>query len=165
MRYVPSLLIIGLGGVILAVGSVVVPVVGAPTAPPIYTVAQVQRGVQHDPRAWTGRTVRVRAVSGTQYCADRAGRHCVVEIGDAGSLDTPAPLALGTEDAVLSVLRRLPLVGSTMPGPQVLHTGRTAVYRIAVLVHPVCTVRPCSDAGYPAARLLLVDAAPAPTDR
>jgi len=165
MRYAPSLLIIGLGGVILAVGSIVVPVVGHAAVPPIYTVAQVQRGVQHNPRAWTGRTVRVRAVSGTRYCTDRVGRHCVVEIGDAGSLDTPAPLALGAEDTVLALLRQLPLVGSTMPGPQVLHTGRTAVYRIAVLVHPVCTVRPCSDAGYPAARLLLVDAAPAPTDR
>ncbi len=65
MRYVPSLLIIGLGGVILAVGSIVVPVVGNAAAPRIYTVAQVQHGVQYDPRAWTGRTVRVRAVSGT----------------------------------------------------------------------------------------------------
>ncbi len=88
MRYVPSLLIIGLGGVILAIGSIVVLVVGHAAAPRIYTVAQVQRGVQHDPCAWTGRIVRVRAVSGTRYCADRVGRHCVVEIGDAGSLDT-----------------------------------------------------------------------------
>jgi len=165
MRYVPSLLIIGLGGVILAIGSIVVLVVGHAAAPRIYTVAQVQRGVQHDPRAWTGRIVRVRAVSGTRYCADRAGRHCVVEIGDTGSLDTPAPLALEAEDTVLALLRQLPLVGSTMPGPQVLHTGRTTVYRIAVLVHPVCIVQPCSDAGYPAARLLLVDVAPAPANR
>ncbi len=161
MRYVPSLLIIGLGGVILAVGSIVALVVGVPTAPRIYTVAQVQRGIQHDPRAWTGRIVRVRAVSGTRYCADRAGRHCVVEVGDAGSLDTPAPLALGAEEAVLTLLRQLPLVGSTMPEPQVLHAGRTVVYRIAVLFRPVCAVRPCSDAGYPATRLVLVDAAPA----
>jgi len=165
MRYVPSLLIIGLGGVILAAGSIVVPVVGHAAAPPIYTVAQVQRGVQHDPRAWTERTVRVRAMAGTRYCADRAGRHCVVEIGDAGSLDTPAPLALGTEDAVLSVLRRLPVVGASVPGPQILQAGRTVVYRIIVLARPVCAVRPCSDAGYPATRLLLVDAAPAPANR
>jgi len=88
----------------------------------------------------------------------------VVEVSDAGSLDTPAPLALGPEDAVLSVLRRLPVVGAAIPGPQILQTGRTVVYRLIVLARPVCAVRPCSDAGYPAARLLLVDAAPAPTD-
>jgi len=58
---------------------------------------------------------------------DRAGRHCVVEIGDAGSLGTPAPLALGPQDTSRAVLRRLPLMGAAMPGPQVLRPGSAAV--------------------------------------
>src|SRR5438132_14267888 len=53
-------IITALIGLVLAVG-LVVTIVGGGAAETVYTLAQVHAGLAHDPAAWVGRTVLVRA--------------------------------------------------------------------------------------------------------
>lgn len=46
------------------------------------------------------------------------------------------PLVLGAPNSVLAWLRRLPLVGHAMPGPQIVQWGRAGVYRVVVQSAP-----------------------------
>jgi hypothetical protein len=48
-------------GLLLAVGLVVTIIAGDMAPEPVYTIAQVRAGLAHDPAAWVGRSVLVRA--------------------------------------------------------------------------------------------------------
>lgn len=99
---------------------------------PAYTVAGLLATLQRDPNGWSGRVV---LVSGTAHSFGRSG---VVTLRPPFTLSDPeAPggaeaivLAPGGPDPMLTVLRRLPLVGQVAPSPQWLHWGEPAVYRI-----------------------------------
>jgi hypothetical protein len=127
---------------------------------PVYTVAQVQAQLARRPGAWAGRTVRVsgRAVA----CAIRFERgylRCVGEEPrlidpDAGPASEPLPLVWGARDRLLTMVRRVPLLGGLLPAPQAVTWGAVATYRVGLQVIPG---EPCAAACYEA---VLLDAAP-----
>jgi hypothetical protein len=95
---------------------------------PTYTVAQVQAGLLHNPRAWLGRTVLVHGVLYRGFCP--AGAFCPYMppvLADPGA---------GTANAILVYWRFTnPMVGflETLPlvGPLIdRHLGGVGVYRV-----------------------------------
>ena len=125
---------------------------------PMYSVAAVRTSLARDPQEWSGRVVLVRAaltIDPTRsYCPD----------GPMSCLSTWAPilvdprhpnpsaglaLAYGAPNPLWVALRRLPLVRSLVPRPQLLRWGRLATYRVRLHAAPGC--RACALA-------LLIDA-------
>lgn len=117
-----------------------------PVAGPAYTLAALDADLARRPRAWLGRTLRLRALLGgkctgmaglyTQSCAswemaltDPAGDPAVA----------PLPLAWGAAPPLIAALRRLPLLGGLVAPPQIVHSSATAIYRIR-LQTTSCTV-------------------------
>jgi hypothetical protein len=82
-------------------------------------------------------------------CRDRAP--ALLGRDGAGML----PVAGWEPDPLLAALRRLPLAGGLVPGPQVARVGVLATYRVRLKTAPapVCDATPCYEA-------LLLDAAP-----
>jgi hypothetical protein len=130
---------------------------GASAFGPVYTVSGLAAGLADNPRAWMGRTVLVRGVAGWPSCPPNAS--CAFawpSLIDAGaSMGRMLPLSMGPADPLLALLRRLPLVGRLVPGWQVLHWGRPAIYRVQVQ-----DVAGTSRNGAPHYRVLLLDPAP-----
>src|SRR5690242_20050659 len=123
-RYaVVLLLMVALGGGLPLAGIAALRSALGLASGPIYTIADVQRLVRQDPTAWIGRTVLVRGWAVADH-----------ERVDPNTVDTLATLVdsqvrgwlprllvvRGRGDAVLAVLRRVPLVGRFAPRPQVL---------------------------------------------
>jgi hypothetical protein len=65
------------------------------------------------------------------------------------------PVAGWEPDPLLAALRRLPLAGGLVPGPQVAREGVLATYRVRLVAAPAaaCEASPCYEA-------FLLDAAP-----
>jgi hypothetical protein len=129
---------VALAGLVLAGGlalvvSTVSPGVGA--FAPVYTVSELRAGLTDNPRAWLGHTMLVRGVALGPACPPNAS--CVfawpalVDV-DATGPGSSVPLSMGPANSLLALLRRLPLVGRLVPGPQLLRWGRPAVYRVQV---------------------------------
>jgi hypothetical protein len=105
-------------GLILATSLVVTITAGSALTPgTVYTAPQVQAGLADQPQAWVGRTVRVRGMAepcpysgGTAYlwqCADDP-LILVSDSTDRGAV--PLPLSPSAPNALLAVLRNLPLL-------------------------------------------------------
>jgi hypothetical protein len=102
-------------------------------------VSELQAGLADNPHAWLGHTVLVRGVAlrlglGLS-CPSNAS--CPVAWpalvdADAPPLRSFLPLSMGPANPLLALLRRLPLVGRLVPGPQLLRWGRPASYRVQV---------------------------------
>jgi hypothetical protein len=127
---------------------------------PVYSVATVQAGLAHQPGVWLGRTVRVRGLAVPPGCVVRESMLCVKESSGFAYIVDPItgavlPLSRGAANALLSVLRHLPLVGTLAPAAQTPHWGELTTYRAQLLVVPSasCTLAPCYQAA-------LLDAAP-----
>lgn len=105
--------------------------------PRIYTLAALRTQVQRAPQGWVGKTVRVHAllitcndvtpVSGSSPCQD----------WQLALLDPQAthgtwklPVLLGFAPPLLTVLRRVPLLGDLAPAPQVLRRGTASAYAV-----------------------------------
>ncbi len=117
---------------------------------PVYTVADLTHHLAQEPRAWLGRTVRVRGEPvgrstwlygppATGHRPRRGSAMCCPEqllVMDPRLVDLDAPgapgfaLVLGAPDPWLTALRRVPVVGSWVPGPQELRWGVPTIYRI-----------------------------------
>jgi hypothetical protein len=105
---------------------------------PVFSVAQLQALAAHDPAAWVGRTVRVRAIP--------AGGRCLAAISTyrpdcdwrgPALLDTraqdavePLPLVRGSASPLLALLRRLPLAGRGPMGSQALRWDTPGIYQV-----------------------------------
>jgi hypothetical protein len=138
-----------------------------PASGPVYTVAQVVNGAIHHPNDWDGRYVRVRAIASVSLLTILQGRTqhtqanpqiLLSPIPDARSaavgLDGMIQVLTGREDGLLSFLRRLPVIGGTMPPPQRVSMTHAATYLLQVhLAARGCNFSPCVAA-------ILVDAAP-----
>lgn len=163
-------MILRIGGILLgvaaglAVGLGAMIVVERPNGGAVYSLAALQAGLAREPRDWVNRIVRVRAVA--TGCTAWAGSvhlsPCIDEAAglyDAGSMDTSTytPVADGAPDPWLSLLRRLPLLGSLAPPAQRLRRGAPATYRVRLRVAPtgLCADGICVTA-------VLLDAAPDP---
>jgi hypothetical protein len=126
----------------------------------VYSVATLQAGLAHQPRVWLGRTVRVRGVAVPPGCVVRESMLCLKEPSGIAYIVDPItctflPLSLGAANALLSLLRHLPLAGRLAPAAQTPHWGELTTYRVQLLVVPPasCALAPCYQAA-------LLDAAP-----
>jgi hypothetical protein len=117
----------------------------------VYSVQEVQLGLAHDPAAWLGRTLRVRGMVYSASCSCRDRAPSLFDRDGASMLH----VAGWEPDPLLAALRRLPLVGGLVPGPQVARGGVLATYRVRLLAAPAatCDAVPCYQA-------MLLDAAP-----
>jgi hypothetical protein len=129
---------VALSGLVLAGGlALVVSTVstGVGALGPVYTVSELQAGLADNPHAWLGHTVLLRGVALVPACPPNAS--CVVAWPALVDAEAPPPrsylpLSMGPANPLLALLRRLPLVGRLVPGPQVLRWGRPARYRVQV---------------------------------
>jgi len=156
-------LAVGLGWLIASLVSTTAP----PAASrPLYTLAAVRRHLHAGPTNWIGRSVEVRAVA-TLFCAtwlSGEGSPCLdqqprlTDPSDQGST-----LSLSVADVpaspLLSILRRLPLVGPLVPSlqPPLLRWGIPWVYIIRLQRTPCA-----GDASQMCDQALLLDAISAP---
>ena len=120
------------GGLALVVSTVST---GVGALGPVYTVSELRTGLADNPHAWLGHTVLVRGVALGPTCPPNAS--CVfawpvLVDADATGPDSSLLLSMGPANSLLALLRRLPLLGRLMPGPQLLRWGRPAVYRVQV---------------------------------
>ncbi len=115
------------GSVAIIAGALVVAQVvadGLVQSGPVYTVAQVQTGLQRAPRSWVGRTVRIRAIL---RCCQLAPSPAPPALLDADGSSADALLAYWHgANPLLDIVRRLPLLSSL-----VRHSyGQMSVYRV-----------------------------------
>jgi hypothetical protein len=120
------------GGLALVVSTVFT---GVGAVAPVYTVSELRAGLADNRHAWLGHTVLVRGVALGPACPPNAS--CVLAWpalvdADATGPGSSLPLSMGPANSLLALLRRLPLVGRLVPGPQRLRWGRPAVYRVQV---------------------------------
>jgi hypothetical protein len=80
-------------------------------------------------------TVLVRGVALGLACSPTAScafaRPALVD-ADAARPGSYLALSMGPANPLLAQLRRLPLVGRLVPGPQLLEWGRPAIYRVQI---------------------------------
>src|SRR5579864_4507850 len=97
----------------------------------VYTVAQVEAGLQHHPRTWVGRTVLIRGL--LRYCPPAS--LCPAEPAlldpDAGPNDGLLAYANGTS-WLISILEKLPFADRLpfFSSPLVHRFGGLGVYRV-----------------------------------
>ena len=102
---------------------------------PVYTVAELRAGLADNPHVWLGHSVLVRGVVLGLSCPPNASCAFALPVlidADATGPGNYLPLSVGPANPLLALLRRLPLVGRLMPGPQLLRWGRPAIYRVQV---------------------------------
>jgi hypothetical protein len=128
------------------------------TPEPVYSVVAVQSGLTHNPAAWANRILLVRGEAVAIGCTTAA------EVGLCGpprfGLRDPAPAATREQldltwaggTPLLTFLRRVPLVGTIVPAPQVIRWDALAVYRVQLRIEHPCSVT-CAEA-------VLLDAVP-----
>jgi len=114
------------GGLALGVSTVST---GGGAFAPVYTVSELRAGLAENPRAWLGHTMLVRGVALGPACPPNAS--CVfawpaLVDADATGPGSSVPLSMGPANSLLALLRRLPLLGRLVPGPQLLRWGRPA---------------------------------------
>ncbi len=119
------------------------------TIGPVYTVADLRQRVVQAPRAWMGRTVRVRALVllyRTRSDPFTWRTHLLlIDPGAAGWVGR-MPLVLGAADPVLAMLRRLPLVGPIVPHGQQARWTTAMSYRIELQARPSPSCPACYEA-------------------
>jgi hypothetical protein len=125
-----SLLVVVSG---LTLGCAVAAVCPARQAP-VYSVTTVRAHLVHEPHAWLGRTVLVRAlVEGCPFPPYVRTYSCppasLVDGGTAADGGT-LRVAWAGVDALRASLRRIAVLDRLIPAPQVLHWGVVATYRI-----------------------------------
>lgn len=155
----------------LAAGGLVAALHSAGAFSAVYSVAALRAELARHPDAWTGRSVLVRGtvtgfMPGSYPVAARQLPPGFLPIA-AMLVDDPGatkpfgglPIALAPEDAALSFLRRLPVVGRFAPRAQTFHWDSAAVYRVRMQAapHGVCGRAHCYEA-------VLLDARPTAPD-
>jgi hypothetical protein len=148
-------------GFVLATRLAVGAISSRPGHDTVYTVAQVQAGLAWRPGAWAGRTVRVRGratacaiklAHGHFHCMPRQPR---LNDPDVAATTEPLPLAWEDPSPALTVMRRVPLLGSLLPAPQTVDWWMVATYRVQLRATPdaPCGATTCYEA-------VLLDAVP-----
>ena len=113
----------------------------------VYTVAEVQAKLAHDPEAWLHRTLRVRGIAVAAGCAGQTPDSTSLcgpphfSLSDADPSGGPARLTLvwAGGSPLLTALRRLPLLGRFAPAPQEIRWEVVAVYRVRLQEDPRCS--------------------------
>jgi hypothetical protein len=123
---------------------------------PVSTVAQVSAGLVHDPRLWTGRSLRVRGIALAPVCVPGISSLCsparaMIVDGPTAPVRGELPLAWQEQGPAQAFLRRVPLLGDLVP---VIHWGALAAYRVRI--RPL----PCSPGGAPCFEVVVLGATP-----
>jgi hypothetical protein len=143
------------GVVVLASGPLLAIRPVAPANGPEYTVAALRAHVMQDPEGWLDHQVRVRARADACMASPCLNWQPTLSDPDSPDFAQPLPLTPVPSEPLLSMWRRLPVIGSLMPAPQALRWDRLAVYRI------VLHAAPCGPAMRPPCYgALLLDAVP-----
>jgi hypothetical protein len=125
---------------------------------PVYTVAQVEAQLASHPRAWVGRALLVRGAVVPCLAVPSVGERPCAALAPGSVRPPREPLTLVQGDpppVALAWLRRVPVLGTLLPAPQVLTWGVVATYRVRLQATPesICGSGVCFEA-------LLLDAAP-----
>jgi hypothetical protein len=101
---------------------------------PVYSVPQMEAYLARDARSWLGRTIVVHGLVVGVPVAGSVSRSdtwtpILVDAHGANGVD-PLPLAVMDKDRLQALLRRLPWLGSRMPGEPAVHWGEIADFRI-----------------------------------
>jgi hypothetical protein len=127
----------------------------------VYSLAQIDAHLAQQPERWMGRTLRLWALA--QPCPNWGSPlnpiHCsalqtVLVDPDDSALDPPLPLAAGSGDQLLGLLRTMPMLGRWLP-VQRLAWEHPATYHVRLHATQAgsCRPPPCYEAE-------LLDAAP-----
>jgi hypothetical protein len=154
---------IGLAGLVLATGLALAAGCGHRHEGPVYSVADLRAHLADNPGAWLGRTVWVRGVAGTCLDAARQGgkvlgcRNWPPDLSDPASVGARVslPLVWGSQDPLLALLRRVPLLSGSVPAAPAPLWWMPATYRVQLRAAAdyICGTTPCYEA-------LLLDTAP-----
>src|SRR5690349_9334689 len=124
----------------------------------VYSAQEVQTGLQHYPRDWLGRTIRVHGVI-VGYTTSTAGPSSYflaqpdLGSGWSGSLSDPSSVAGpfvfetgATEpNTLLTWLRRVPILDRVVPGERA-GGAQDSTYQVKIVdasADPACSTRPC----------------------
>ncbi len=112
---------------------------------PVYSLAQVEHGLRHQPAAWVGKAVRVRAR------ISLLASPCTLILGGCGLSPTsyyaledvaagsnrfpvfavpPLVLQLGAEDPLYQTLQQIPVLQNLVPGPPLLQAEQVTTVRL-----------------------------------
>jgi hypothetical protein len=121
---------------------------------PVHAVAEVRVHLARDSHAWVGRTILAPgAVVPCQAIPSVGERLCAaLAPGAVRPPREPLPLVQGSPPPVaLAWLRRVPVLGTLLPAPQVLHWWVVATYRVRLRAIPEssCGSRVCFEAVLP----------------
>jgi hypothetical protein len=164
MRHSATLVAFGVGLGLVA-GVLFVVIHGITSIGRVYPVAQVQAGLDRNPRLWVGRTVLVYGV----VIGCPPGYPCLITpagtvenaLGLASSSSVPLAQALHLDwepqDPWLMALRQVPLLGRLVPAPQALCMEGPADYRVRLV-----SVKPCGIPSSLCIHARLLDAGPIP---
>jgi hypothetical protein len=110
---------------------------------PIYTLTTLRVQLERDPQTWINTSVRVLGLlASCNNVTLRPGSspcpvwHTVLRDPLAARSSLEVPVLLGSTPPMLSLLRRVPLLGELTPAPQVLQWGTPAVYAIQLRATP-----------------------------
>jgi hypothetical protein len=117
---------------------------------PVYSVAVVRAHLEHNPRAWVGRVVRVQGVVATLGCQIWPSPEGTVCLAWGQGLASPRgtailPLTEEAPNRLLTLLRGVPVLGALVPASEALHWGAMATYRVQLRAVPTgsCVFLPC----------------------
>jgi hypothetical protein len=130
----------------LVAGVLFVVIHGVTSIGPVYSVAQVQAGLHHNPQLWVRRTVLVYGVvigcPPGYPCPFIPAGTAETGLGLASSSRVPLaqalPLDWEPQDPWLMDLRHVPLLSHLVPAPQALYMTRPADYRVRLV-----SIKPC----------------------
>jgi hypothetical protein len=117
---------------------------GAARAPQaVYSVTQVLAGLRRDPTTWTQRTLLVHGMAVNDPCPARYHHVCrphpqflLDEL--SGPLSIQMPLVVQSSQPALTVLRRIPFLGSLLPQSHRFVWDTVGEYRVRLRAMPQC---------------------------
>jgi hypothetical protein len=140
MRHSTTLVAFGIGLGLVA-GVLFVVIHGITSIGRVYSVAQVQAGLDHNPERWVRRTVLVSGVvigCPPGYPCPSPGARLGLASSSSGPLAQALPLDCEPQDPWLMALRHVPLLSHLVPAPQALYMEGPADYRVRLV-----SVKPC----------------------
>jgi hypothetical protein len=132
--------------ILVALSMIVLPAIGDAASGPVYTIGDLNQRIAGNARAWMGRTVRVEGMA-VSY-RTRSGpftwqQHFILVDARTPYSTDRLPLAIGSSNPILTLVRRIPVIGGLAGGAPELQTGVPAVYRVQLQALPTAFCAAC----------------------